>query len=446
MARLARGEPLVNMEIVRRTKAGAPITIALTMAPLHDAAGSFSGISAMAVDITDRQQLESQLRQAQRMESVGRLSGGVAHDFNNLLTAILGSAEWLRTMLPAQSPELEEVLEIEKASRRAADLTHQLLAFSRQQVLAPDVIDLNALITELTRMLGRVVGEDIHFEIHLKQDLGRVRADPGQVGQVLMNLVVNARDAMPEGGMLTIATAAAQFDAQYVSEHPGAVAGDFIAFSVTDSGTGIAPEVLPHIFDPFFTTKAPGVGTGLGLATAYGIVKQSGGYIWVYSEPGKGTTFKVYLPRWVGGDAPRAPRRTPVPTTMRGSETILVVEDEPGIRRLVTRTLTDHGYKVIAASDALEAVTSLAQLSGRLDLLATDVVMPGMGGRELADQIHGTHPDAKILFLSGYTEDAIIRHGIHHAANAFLEKPFTPVELLKKVRAVLDQSEVRSER
>ncbi|MGB7212589.1 MAG: PAS domain S-box protein [Gemmatimonadales bacterium] len=439
MARAARGEPIAGVELVRHRKDGTPITIQLSSAPLRDASGVFTGLASMVRDITDRKLLESQLLQAQRMESVGRLSGGIAHDFNNLLTAILGSAELLRETLPVGSPELEEVTEIEKASRRAAELTHQLLAFSRQQMLAPDVLDINAVVADLTRMLGRVLGEDIHFETRLRPDLGKVRADPGQLGQVIMNLVVNSRDAMPEGGMLTIATAAAAIDEAYAATHPSAIAGDYIVVSVTDSGSGIPPDVLPHIFDPFYSTKAPGAGTGLGLSTAYGIVKQSGGYIWAYSEFGKGTTFKVYLPRWTGGDAPRAQRKTPVPANLRGRETILVVEDEPGIRRLLERTLAANGYTVIAATDALDAVTRLAQLKTPLDLLATDVVMPGMGGRELADQVRATHPGTKILFLSGYTEDAIIRQGIYPLTNAFLEKPFTPADLLRKVRTVLDQ-------
>ncbi|MGH7732440.1 MAG: PAS domain S-box protein [Gemmatimonadales bacterium] len=438
MAQAKRGEPIAGVELVRHRKDGTPITIQLSSAPLRDATGVFTGLASMALDVTDQKLLESQLLQAQRMESVGRLSGGIAHDFNNLLTAILGSAELLRETLPTDSSVLEEVVEIEKASRRAADLTHQLLAFSRQQMLAPDVLDINAVVADLTRLLGRVLGEDIHFETRLRPDLGKVRADPGQLGQVIMNLAVNARDAMPEGGMLTIATAAASIDKTYAATHPSAVPGDYVVVSVSDSGTGIAPDVLPHIFDPFYTTKAPGAGTGLGLSTAYGIVKQSGGYIWAYSEIGKGSTFKVYLPRWAGGDTPKVARTTPAPTSVRGSETILVVEDEPGIRRLLERTLAANGYRVIAATDALEAVTRLAQLHTPLDLLATDVVMPGMGGRELADQVRATHPGTKILFLSGYTEDAIIRQGIYPLANAFLEKPFTPAELLRKVRSVLD--------
>ncbi|HET7025492.1 MAG TPA: PAS domain S-box protein [Gemmatimonadales bacterium] len=446
MALAKRGEPIAGVEVIRLRKDGTPITIQLSSASLRDASGTFTGLAAMVRDVTERKLLESQLLQAQRMESVGRLSGGIAHDFNNLLTAILGSAELLCETLAAGSPEREEVAEIEKASRRAAELTHQLLAFSRQQMLTPDVLDINSVVTDLTRMLGRVLGEDIHFETRLAPNLGKVRADPGQLGQVIMNLVVNARDAMPEGGMLTIATTAASIDEAYSATHSNAVAGEYIVVTVTDSGSGIPPDVLPHIFDPFYTTKAPGAGTGLGLSTAYGIVKQSGGYIWAYSEVGKGTTFKVYLPRWAGGDAPRAPRKTPVPADLRGRETILVVEDEPGIRRLLERTLAANGYKVIAATDALDAVTRLAQLKVSLDLLATDVVMPGMGGRELADQVRATHPGTKILFLSGYTEDAIIRQGIYPLANAFLEKPFTPADLLRKVRAVLDDVEVRSKK
>ncbi|HEV2290311.1 MAG TPA: PAS domain S-box protein [Gemmatimonadales bacterium] len=440
MGRVEAGEALSGVELTRHRKDGSPVSISLSSAPLRDASGTFVGLSSIAEDVTEAKRLEAQLRQAQRMESVGRLSGGIAHDFNNLLTAILGSAELLRSTLPEGSPELEEVNEIEKASRRAADLTRQLLAFSRQQMLAPAVVDPNDLVIELKRMLGRVVGEDIHFETRLRPDIGKVRADPGQLGQVIMNLVVNARDAMPQGGMLTIATAVTTLDQSYVERHPGSAAGEFVVISVTDTGSGIPAGVLPHIFEPFYTTKAPGVGTGLGLSTAYGIVKQSGGYIWVYSEMGKGSTFKVYLPSWTGGgEVGHQPRHTPAPTDLRGTETILAVEDEPGIRRLVARTLSEHGYKVITASDALEAVTKLAEMQGELDLLATDVVMPGMGGRELADHVRSTHPGTKVLFLSGYTEDAIIRHGIHTPTQAFLEKPFTPAELLRKVRGVLDQ-------
>jgi nitrogen-specific signal transduction histidine kinase/CheY-like chemotaxis protein len=388
-------------------------------------------------DITQRRQLEEQLRQAQKIEAVGRLAGGVAHDFNNLLNVIIGYGQMVFRRLP-DGPEREKTKAILQAADRAAGLTRQLLAFSRKQVLEPKVLDLNAVVGGMDEMLRRLIGEDIELHTQLAPDLGRTKADPGQIEQVLMNLVVNARDAMPRGGRLTLETANAEMDETYIRDHLGARPGRYVMLAVCDNGLGMDPETQKHIFEPFFTTKEKGKGTGLGLATVYGIVKQSEGYIWVESAPGEGTTVKVYLP-WVEAEpAAEELRRPAVPEELpRATETVLLVEDEDMVRRMTREVLEGAGYRVLEASSGFEALRVSAGHNGSLDLLLTDVVMPGMSGRELSERLAPVRPAMKVLYMSGHTDDAIFHHGVTQAGTGFLQKPFTPDALERRVRELL---------
>ncbi|MCE9565599.1 MAG: PAS domain S-box protein [Planctomycetes bacterium] len=387
-------------------------------------------------DITERKLLEDQFRQAQKMEAVGRLAGGVAHDFNNLLTIINGYGEMVVAGLAVGDPNRESVLEIVAAGERAAGLTRQLLAFSRKAIVEPKVLDLKALVTEIDRMLRRIVGEDIELSIAADRDAGSVRADPGQLEQVILNLVVNARDAIARAGRLTIEVRNAELDETYTRHHSEVKPGLYVLLAVTDTGCGMDNATISRIFEPFFTTKGEH-GTGLGLATVHGIVKQSGGHVEVYSEVGRGTTFKVYLPRIDKSPVASGPRSNYF-TMPKGNETLLLVEDEDRVRALAQRVLLSCGYSVLAACDGAEAVRLARQQRGRIDLLVTDVVMPRMGGREVAEQVEKFHPGMKVLFLSGYTDDAVVRHGILEAEVAFLQKPFTPASLAAKIRDVLD--------
>ncbi len=382
---------------------------------------------------------EAQLRQAQKMEAVGRLAGGVAHDFNNLLSVIIGYAQFAQEGLPEDSPLRADIEEIRQAGERAAGLTRQLLAFSRKQVLQPVVLDLNEAVARMDKMLRRLLGEDVQFQTLLTDDLGRVRADPGQLEQVVVNLAINARDAMPEGGKLTIETGNADLDENYVADHPDAKVGPHVYFAISDTGVGMDAATREKIFEPFFTTKERGRGTGLGLSTVYGIIKQSGGNIWVYSEPGRGTTFKVYLPRAEDTSEPKAveaPKHAE-----RGTETILVLEDEPGVRRLAEQVLSSAGYTVLAAENAEQATELFKANQDKVAMLLSDVVLPGTGGPALARQLQAIQPGLKVLFMSGYTDNAIVHHGVLDAGVNFLEKPLRPDALLKKVRSVLDATE-----
>ena len=389
-------------------------------------------------DVTDQRHLEEQFRQAQKMEAVGQLAGGIAHDFNNLLTAILGNTQLLLRDLPPGDSMRGDVEEIRKASERAASLTRQLLAYSRRQMLQPEVLDLNVVVAELDKMLRRLIGENIALVTVLAPDLGRVRADPNQIEQVLVNLAVNARDAMVDGGggTLTIETANVDLDETFTQAHLGAKPGPHALLAVTDTGTGMDATVRAHLFEPFFTTKEVGKGTGLGLATVYGIVKQSDGYISVHSEPGRGASFKIYLPRLA------TQRMTPTPSMKAGAaggtETILVVEDEPAVLSLSQRALEAHGYVVLAASDATTALRLVERHGGTIHLLLTDVVMPGMSGRDLADQLAARRPGSRVLYMSGYPGDAVVQERELKPGSAFLQKPFSPDGLARKVRAVLD--------
>lgn len=406
---------------------------------LKDHLGSFAQRIRRALsDAKERaahRRVEEQLIQAQKMEAVGRLAGGVAHDFNNLLTVINGFSELALLELPAGSvrSNIEEVL---KAGERAAGLTRQLLAFSRKQALSPQVLNLNKTVSDTERMLRRLIGEDVRLVTGLDSALGNVRADPGQVEQVIVNLAINARDAMPHGGTLTLETANVLLDEHYASLHAGSQPGLHVMLAVSDTGIGMDKETQSHLFEPFFTTKELGKGTGLGLSTIYGIVKQSRGSIWVYSELGKGTTFKVYLPRVDLIAAESAPTAS-APLGTRGSESVLVVEDSESVRRLVTETLSRNGYTVVAASEGEEALGLLAKLPS-LDLLITDVVLPGMSGPEIAYKITKQRPDTKVLFTSGYTDRGIVESGILESGIPFLQKPFGPESLALKVREVLE--------
>jgi PAS domain S-box-containing protein len=418
-------------------KDGSRVWIEARASRMADPAGGPAGILWLAHDISGRKRLEQQYLHSQKMEAVGRLAAGVAHDFNNLLTVITGCGEMLLKNLPADDPARGLVGEMTGAGQRAASLTRQLLTFSRRQVLAPKVLDLNEVVTDLEKMLRRVIGEDVALATNLAPQLGPVRADPGQVQQVLLNLAVNARDAMPCGGKLTIETRNVELDGGYARSQAEARAGPHVLLAVSDTGHGMMPEVRARIFEPFFTTKEPGKGTGLGLATVYGIVRHSGGHVAVYSEPGLGTTFKVYLPRAPEAASRGKPHLGPA-ALPRGSETVLLVEDEDAVRSLTGLVLRQSGYAVLEAGHAGEAHRQAQRHGGPIHLLVTDVVMPGAGGRQLAEQLHARHPQMKVLYLSGYADDAVVRHGILGEEVNFLQKPFSPAALAHKVREALD--------
>ncbi len=388
-------------------------------------------------DVTDRKRLEDQFRQAQRLEAVGRLAGGISHDFNNLLCVIISYGELLMEALPPESPHREGIGEILKAADRAAGLTRQLLAFGRKQVLEPRVVDLNVRIGDLQKMLSRVLGEDIEVVTTLAPDLGRIRVDPGQLEQVIMNLTVNARDAMAEGGTLTIETHNVVLEAIHPQEGFPIRPGRYVMLRIQDSGTGIGPETRSHIFEPFFTTKEVGKGTGLGLATVYGIVKQNGGYIWLQSEPGQGAAFEVCFP-WLDLSVEGAESAPGTVVTRISTETILLVEDEASVRGLVRKTLEASGYVVLEARDPQDGLLKAQAHQGPIDLMITDVIMPVMSGRTLADRLAHLRPTMKVLYISGYSDDVIAQHGVLETGIHFLQKPFSPELLRRKVREVLD--------
>ena len=396
----------------------------------------------LAAVLADRERLERQFYLVQKMETVGQLAGGIAHDFNNILTAIVGFGTLVAEQVKDNPAAAENVAEILAAASRASSLTRQLLAFGRRQVLLPTRLDLNDTVHGLAGMLRQLIGEHIDLSFVCTADLPPIRADQSQLESALANLVINARDAMPQGGRLTIETSEVTLDAAYCAAHVGVRAGRYARLIVSDTGVGIPPDVQPRIFEPFFTTKEAGKGSGLGLATVYGIVKQSGGNIWVYSEPGLGTTFKVYLPIDPGESA-EAEASLPVTTEWsRGTETVLLVEDAPVIRRLARDVMAGAGYVVIAAEDANEAMTLAAAHRGPIDLLVTDLVMPGPSGVELAEQLTRARSDVRVLFMSGYTDNALVRNGLLAEGVSFLQKPFAPADLLRRVRQVIDAARV----
>jgi PAS domain S-box-containing protein len=433
---MASGEALPYFEEAYPDARGTVHTWLTTKVPLWDAAGQVRGVATIALDLSDRKQLEAELRQAQKMEAIGRLAGGVAHDFNNLLTVIAGRGELLRHRLPADSPLIRHADLILKTAERAAALTQQLLAFSRKQVLQPKLVDLAAVVHGTEKILRRLIGEDVELHTVAGAGLGVVRADPGQIEQVILNLAVNARDAMPDGGRLVLETANVTLDEAFVRQHAGARAGRYVVLSVSDTGAGMTPEVQAHLFEPFFTTKGVGKGTGLGLATVYGIVKQSGGYITVDSEPGRGARFDIYLPRIEGASPDRDDAPTPEPRP--GRETILLVEDQTEVRDLARDILHGSGYTVLEARNGAEALQLWDQHGGAVELILTDVVMPQMGGRELADRLLAARPGLRVLYMSGYTDDTLGREGVLDPARAYLPKPFSSASLLRRVRDVLD--------
>jgi len=388
-------------------------------------------------------QSEEQLRQVQKIEAVGRLAAGVAHDFNNILTAIMGHSELLLRQLDADDPRRKNAEQIEKVAHLAAGLTRQLLIFSRKQVIEPRVLNLNAVILDIKKMLRRLIGEDIEFCTLLDPAAGHIKADPGQIEQVIMNLAVNARDAMPNGGKLTVTTANITPDKNHLKNFPDMDAGDYVMLAIADTGTGMSEEVKAHLFEPFFTTKPSGKGTGLGLATCFGIVKQNTGHINVHSELGSGTTFKIYFPQVQS--ALESPRVRITPTEVAGgNETVLLVEDEPVVRELAVATLREKGYTVVEAVNGEEGLRLARQHDGKIDLVLTDVVMPVMGGKEMADALRTSHPDTKVLFTSGYTEDALGHHGVLRPGILFLPKPYLTATLARKVREVLDEGLIQN--
>jgi two-component system, cell cycle sensor histidine kinase and response regulator CckA len=435
--RLRVDRRILNEELELRRRDGAPVHVIENIVGSFEATGELAELTGYIVDVTDRKRAEDQLRQAQKMEAIGQLAGGVAHDFNNLLGVIIGYAEMVAKHLPSGNPAGRYVTAIRQAADRAAALTRQLLAFSRKQILQPRVVDLNEITADMEKLIARLIGEDIDLVKVRHPGSAFVLADPSQLEQIVLNLAVNARDAMPQGGSLTVEIAVVDLDDAYVVSHQGTRPGRYVMLAVSDTGVGMNTGTQARIFEPFFTTKELGKGTGLGLSTVYGIVKQSGGCIWVYSEPGRGATFKVYLPRVEEGAEPATPLVAQA-SPPRGSETILLVEDEEMLRELIEESLATSGYNVLVAKHGAEALGIAGRREGTIHLLLTDTVMPGMGGRELAKHLVEARQGLKVLYMSGYTDDAVVRHGVLAAEVAFLQKPFTPDALARKVRDVLD--------
>lgn len=438
MQKIRHGESLEYYEAVRVAKDGRRLNISLSVSPMRDAEDKIVGASVIGRDITAHKRAEDQLRQAQKMEAIGRLAGGVAHDFNNILGIITACTELLRDRIDANSAPVQYIDNIRKAAERGASLTRQLLAFSRKQVVQPRVLDLNERLKETSKLLHPLMGDDVEIVISSSSPTALVEADPGQLDQVVLNLAVNARDAMPRGGKLILETATMDIDATFAVQHPPMTAGKHVLLAVSDTGSGMDQATVSRIFEPFFTTKEVGKGTGLGLATVYGIVKQMGGYIWVYSEPERGTTFKMYLPcadHKVGmASAPQVE-----PTLPKGDGiTILLVEDDEIMRALTQQMLEEHGYRVIQAKDGKSALASFQEAEQRIDLVLTDVVMRGMSGPELARRVTDSRPTAKVVYMSGYTGDLIAEHDQLQPGVALLEKPFTRTTLLKTVQTALE--------
>jgi two-component system cell cycle sensor histidine kinase/response regulator CckA len=435
LERVLAGSHFQGFETQWKRKNGSRVFVRLSGRRANDG-GGHEYLDAVAEDITEKRKLEDQFHESQRLEAVARLAGGVAHDFNNLLGVITGYSWLLLNNFAEGDPQRERVEAILQAASSASTLTGQLLAFSRKQVLQPRLVDLNTVVGELSRMLRRVIGEDIRVRIELAPDLGKTRLDPTQIEQVLLNLVINARDAMPQGGELRIQTANARLDDQYARAHMGVQAGDYVMLAVMDTGEGMDKVTQARVFEPFFTTKAPGKGTGLGLASVYGIVKQSGGHIWLYSEPGAGTTFKIYFPRVYEGDEAAIPRQAP--KTYRGHETVLLVEDHPLLRKMAAEMIRGMGYTVLEATGPDDALEIAQTHAGEIELLVTDVVMPRMNGLALKDKLAGIRPSIKALFISGYADEVIAEYGNLSHSSALLQKPFTSEMLGERMRHILD--------
>ncbi len=439
MERRGQGDPARarTLELEVLCKDGTSVWTESRFTAMRDSRGILTGLVAVSRDITERKHLEEQLRQAVKMEGIGRLAGGIAHDFNNLLTVIGGRSYLLLSKLPADHAMRRDLLLIQQTGERAAALTRQLLAFSRKQTLSPAVLDLNNVVSGMKALLERVLGEDVALIMDLDPSAGHVTADPGQLEQVVLNLAVNSRDAMPQGGQLTLTTRHLDVDEKYARQEVGLVPGPYEVLSISDTGVGMDAATIAHIFEPFFTTKAVGKGTGLGLATAYGIIKQSEGHISVSSEPGNGTTFLIYLPRTVSaGSGPVVVEET---ATRRGTEVVLLSEDDVNLRALTRDILQSDGYTILESRDTEDALRIAARPDTTIHLLLTDVVMPHMSGRALADAVKVVRPQVKVLYMSGYTDDAIVHHGVLDPGTAFLQKPFTPAALARKVRETLDQ-------
>ena len=435
-----------TFERTYRRKDGSTLPVLVEDRVMRDPDNQIVAIRSTVEDITERRRTEEalrkseeQLRQWQRVEAIGRLAGGVAHDFNNLLMTIKGCSELLLGAFDRRDPRREEVDEILKAADRATSLTRQLLAFGRRQVLQPQVLDLNAVVMNMDKMLRRLIGEDVQLMTSLDSDLWSVKVDPGMIEQVVMNLAVNSRDAMPNGGKLTIETTNVTHDEEYASHHVSVKPGYYVMLAISDTGCGMDKETKSHLFEPFFTTKETGKGTGLGLSTVYGIIKQSGGNIWTYSEPGLGTTFKIYLPRVEKAAKVYKPRLKPKETgAPGGTETILLVEDEEPVRSMVSKVLQNKGYTVLEARHGNEAIEVSERYEGSINLMVTDVIMPQMSGRELAERLTLMRPEMHVLYMSGYPDNAIVQHGVLEPGTSFLQKPFTINALELKVREILD--------
>ena len=436
LERVARADRIEHFETIRVKKDGTQIHVALTFSPIKDSDGRVVGVSSVARDVTESKHMEAMLRQSQKMEAVGQLAGGVAHDFNNLLGVILGYTGLMLDRLGLDDPQRKSIEEIQKAGDRAALLTRQLLAFSRKQVLQPKVIDLNAVVAGAEKLLQRLIGENIELRAVLNPELCRVKADPGQIEQIIMNLAVNARDAMPSGGKLTIETSNMEFDEAYTAQHPSTRTGPHVMLAVTDTGCGMDAETKAHMFEPFFTTKEFGKGTGLGLSTVYGIVKQSGGSVWVYTEPGLGTSFKIYL-ACVDAVPEIEPPNDKVMNVVAGSQTILIVEDDPALLQVTHRSLEEVGYAILEARSSKEAIDISESHTGPIHLMVTDVVLPGMSGVKLAAYLSAQRPEMKVLYVSGYTNDTVFHHGVLEPGLAFLQKPFSARTLARRVGEVL---------
>jgi two-component system, cell cycle sensor histidine kinase and response regulator CckA len=427
-------------EVTHTRRDGKTLRVMSRWAPHRDTSGHVIGSLQVNTDVTERHRIEEQLRHSQKLETAGLLAGGVAHDFNNLLTVINGYAEMLLGDVPDEQPQLREGLkEIRAAGERAAELTKQLLAFGRKQLLQPKVLDVNTVIGDVQKMLGRLIGEDIRIVTKLDTSVANIVADAGQLQQIIMNLAVNARDAMPQGGTLLFETANVMFDESFQANHPEVRIGPAVLLGVTDTGTGMTPEVRARLFEPFFTTKPKGSGTGLGLSTVYGIVTQAGGWIWVYSELGQGTAFKIYFP---ATEAKLSEASAATRPALEGTETILLVEDQAEVGKLAATALRRYGYQVLIAPNGNEAIAASKNYTGSIDLLLTDVVMPGMNGPAVAERVVALRPKIGVLFMSGYTESAISHRGVLDSGVAYLQKPFTPESLAEKVRAVLGSNTV----